>query len=360
MRISPIDVTVEDVVNGYIDNDEEGVVGYGGMLNIRPKYQREFVYDVKKRDAVIETIRNGRPLNVMYWVKSDDGNYEVLDGQQRTISFCRYVAGKFSVKDLYFHNLTDTDKKKILGYKLLVYICEGNDTEKLEWFQVINIANEPLDQQELRNAIYTGAWLTHAKSFFSKTNCAAYNLAKNYLNGSTIRQDYLETALKWKSNGNIEKYMSEHQHDPNANELWTYFRNVIEWVKQTFTVYRKEMKGQNWGELYDKYKDVLVDTNKLEERIAELMLDDEVTNKRGIYPYVFTGEEKLLNIRTFSEAQKRNRYEAQHGVCAKCGKHFELKEMDADHITPWSKGGKTSLDNCQMLCRACNRTKKDY
>ena len=311
MKIELHEITVREVAEKYVDNAEEGVVGYNGKLNIRPKYQREFVYDEKKRNAVMDTIRKDFPLNVMYWVKNEDGTFEVLDGQQRTISFCQYVNGDFSIDNRAFHNLTNTEKEQILNYKLMVYFCEGNDKEKLDWFKIINIAGEKLTDQELRNAVYTGTWLTNAKSIFSKSNCAAYLLSKDYVNGSPIRQEILETALSWISNGEIEKYMSIHQHDPNANELWTYFRNVIEWVQLTFTTYRKEMKGIDWGGLYDEFKGNLFDTEKLEQEIQTLMMDDDVTNKKGIYSYVLTRNEKHLNIRAFTPNQKREAYERQ-------------------------------------------------
>jgi hypothetical protein len=357
MKIDLHEIPIRDVTEKYVDNAEEGVLGYNGRLNIRPKYQREFVYDNKKRDAVIDTINKGFPLNVMYWVKNEDGTFEVLDGQQRTISFCQYVIGDFSVENRAFHNLTNVEQQHILDYKLMIYFCEGNDKEKLDWFKIINIAGEKLTDQELRNAVYTGPWLTHAKSIFSKTNCAAYLLSKDYVNGSPIRQDILETALTWIANGEIEKYMSIHQHDPNANELWTYYRNVIEWVQLTFPNYRKEMKGIHWGGLYDQFHGDTYDTNRLEQEIKNLMIDDDVTNKKGIYSYVLTRNQKFLNIRTFSEAQKRAAYEKQKGICVKCEQHFELKEMEADHITPWHLGGKTLPENCQLLCVNCNRTK---
>ena len=357
MKIELKEILIKDVAKNYVDSAEEGVVGYDGKLNIRPKYQREFVYDEKKRNAVIDTIRKGFPLNVMYWVKNEDGTFEVLDGQQRTISFCQYINGDFSIDNRAFHNLTKTEQDLILNYKLMIYFCEGNDKEKLDWFQIINIAGEKLTDQELRNAVYTGPWLTNAKTHFSKSNCAAYLLAKDYVSGSPIRQEYLETALEWINNGNIEEYMSKNQHKPNANELWTYFRNVIEWVKLTFTTYRKEMKGINWGALYNQFKDVTYDTNKLEKEIQELMIDDDVTNKKGIYIYVLTRNEKHLNIRAFTDNQKRSAYERQQGICKTCGKHFDIKEMEADHITPWHAGGQTNAENCQMLCRECNRRK---
>lgn len=359
MKIKLHEITVREVAEDYIDNAEEGVVGYNGKLNIRPKYQREFVYDEKKRNAVIDTIRKDFPLNVMYWVKNEDGTFEVLDGQQRTISFCQYVKSDFSIDNRAFHNLTETEKDQILDYKLMVYFCEGNDKEKLDWFKIINIAGEKLTDQELRNAIYTGTWLSDAKLKFSKSNCAAYLLSKDFVNGSPIRQEILQTAISWISSGEIEKYMSIHQHDPNANELWTYFRNAIEWVELTFTTYRKEMKGIDWGGLYDKFKGQMLDAAKLEQEIQTLMSDDDVTNRKGIYPYVLTRNEKYLNIRAFSDSQKRVAYEKQKGICSKCGKHFELHEMEADHITPWSKGGKTIPENCQMLCQECNRRKSD-
>lgn len=357
MKIALHEISVRDVAESYVDNDEEGVIGYNGRLNIRPKYQREFVYDEKKRNAVIDTICKDFPLNVIYWVKNEDGTFEVLDGQQRTISFCQYVKGDFSVDNRAFHNLTNTEKEKILNYKLMVYFCEGNDKEKLDWFKIINIAGEKLFDQELRNAVYTGTWLTNAKSIFSKSNCAAYLLSKDYVNGSPIRQEILETALSWISKGEIEKYMSIHQRDPNANELWMYFRNVIEWVKLTFTTYRREMRGIEWGSLYDEFKDKIFDTKKLEKKIQALMMDDDVTSKKGIYAYVLTHNEKHLNIRVFTDSQKRAAYEKQKGICVKCGKHFELSQMEADHITPWHLGGKTTAENCQMLCKDDNRRK---
>lgn len=357
MNIELKSITIREICQNYLDNQENGVTGYNGLLNIRPKYQREFVYDEVKRNAVIDTINKGFPLNVMYWAKNDDGTFEVLDGQQRTISFCQYVNGDFSINNRAFHNLTQIEKDKILNYECMIYFCEGNDLEKLEWFKIINIAGEKLTEQELRNAVYTGSWLTSAKTKFSKTGCAAYSLAKDYINGNPIRQDYLETALSWINNGNIEEYMSIHQHDPNANELWMYFLNVIEWVKNTFTTYRKEMKGINWGELYNEYGSQTFDTIKLEHEIKKLMEDDDVTRKKGVYHYVLTKKEKYLNIRAFTESQKRITYEKQNGICPMCHKHFQFNEMEGDHITPWHLGGKTDIANCQMLCKDCNRRK---
>lgn len=239
----------------------------------------------------------------------------------------------------------------------MVYFCEGSDKDKLDWFKTINIAGEKLFPQELRNAVYTGTWLTDAKRYFSKNNCAAYGLAKDYVSGAVNRQDYLQTAIDWISDGNIVDYMSDHQHDQNANELWLYFQNVITWAKLTFPNYRKEMKGVDWGRLYNRYSKEGFDTEKLEKRIGALMQDEDVAKKSGIYDYVLTGNERSLSIRAFTDNQKREAYERQEGDCPACGKHFALHEMEADHITPWSKGGKTVADNCQMLCISDNRIK---
>lgn len=363
MKIKLKEIFVHELVDGYENNDEEnGVIGYGGKLNIRPKYQREYVYGDKERNKVIETVQKNFPLNVMYWAVNKDGTYEVLDGQQRTISICDYVMGKFSINDEYFHTRQDK-QKQILDYKLMVYLCEGSDSEKLDWFETINIAGLKLSNQELRNAIYTGPWLSDAKRYFSKTGCVAYRIASDYMKGTPNRQEYLEAVLRWISKNEIKKYMSEHQYDSNATELWNYFQNVIEWVKTTFIKLRKkEMNGQEWGFLYNEYKDKVIDPNKIEAEIAQLMQDDEVTNKRGIYQYIFDRNEKYLSLRAFDDKQKREAYEKQKGICPQCtppNNHYELKDMQADHIIPWSKGGKTTAENCQMLCSNCNRRKSN-
>jgi len=356
MKIELHEIPIKDLVKDYVDNQEEGVLGYGGKLNIRPKYQREFVYKDKQRDAVIETVRKDFPLNVMYWVKNGN-NFEVLDGQQRTISICQYVNDEYSINAIAWHNLTNDQKEQILNYKCMIYFCEGNDSEKLAWFKIINIAGEKLTDQELRNAVYTGPWLTDAKRHFSKTGCAAYNLAKDYINGSAIRQEILETALDWISKGQITDYMSKNQQEENANELWQYFLEVINWVKATFRTYRKEMKGIPWGELYNKYGKKKFNISEFEKRIPELMMDDDITKKSGIYPYLITDDEKYLSIRAFTESQKRAAYEKQKGICPNCKDHFEIDEMEGDYITPWIEGGKTLPDNLQMLCKDCNRRK---
>lgn len=363
MNIKLQEIAVRDVVKGYTDSAENGVVGYDGKLNIRPAFQREFIYKDKQRDEVIRTIFKKFPLNVMYWVKGDDGKYELLDGQQRTISICQYVNGDFSIDHRAFHNLSETEREQILSYPLMIYICDGTDKEKLDWFKIINIAGEQLTAQELRNAIYTGEWLTEAKKYFSKNMCPAYQIAGDYLSGSAIRQNYLETAIKWiaaRDGIEIEDYMSIHQHDTNCNELWLYFQSVINWLQATFPEKRKKlMNGLEWGVFYNKYGKNPYDPKTLEKRIVELLDDEDVSNQKGIYEYLLDGNERHLNIRAFSPKMARIAYERQKGICPKCSKHFSIEEMQADHITPWSKGGKTILDNCQMLCADCNRRKSN-
>lgn len=357
MEIKLTQIKVKDLVRDYKDNQELGIVGYGGKLDIRPPYQREFIYNANQREAVIDTVYNGFPLNVMYWGTREDSTFEVIDGQQRTISLCQYVSGEFSYNMRYFGNLQLDEQEKILNYELQVYVCTGTDSEKLKWFKTINIAGEKLTNQELLNAVFAGPWLSDAKRHFSKSNCPAHQIGKDYVSGSPIRQEYLETALDWISEGNIEVYMGKHQKCPNANELWLYYQSVIAWAAATFTKTRKEMKSVDWGMLYNKYKDVPQDSAKLEEEVSRLMKDSDVTAKKGIYPYLLTGNEKYLSIRAFDDNTKREVYERQLGICPCCGKRYEIEEMHADHITPWSKGGRTIADNCQMLCADCNRKK---
>ncbi|TWR26892.1 DUF262 domain-containing protein [Mucilaginibacter achroorhodeus] len=357
MKIELKEVAVKELIRGYEDNNENGVVGFDGKLDIRPPYQREFIYGEKERRAVIDTLQKDFPLNVMYWAVREDGGFEVIDGQQRTLSICQYVNGDFSVEGLGFHNLQNDKQEQILNYKLMVYFCSGTDSEKLEWFKTINIAGKPLFDQELRNAVYSGSWVSDAKRYFSKTGCAAYGLGSDYMNGSPIRQEYLETAIDWISNGDIRGYMSAHQHDSNASALWLYFQSVITWVKSTFTIKRKFMKGVDWGSLYNKYKDVVYDTKAIEAETAKLIADDDVENKKGIYPYILGRDERYLGIRAFSDSMKMKVYERQNGICVKCGKSFKFSEMEGDHITPWHEGGKTIESNLQMLCKDDNRRK---
>lgn len=362
MNIELKEITIRELSNGFEDNAENGVVGYDGKLDIRPPYQREFIYKDKQRDAVINTITKHFPLNVMYWALREDGTFEVIDGQQRTISICQYVNGDFAYQNRYFHNLKNDEKEQILNYKLMVYVCSGNESEKLEWFETINIAGEKLTAQELRNAVYTGSWVSDAKRYFSKTGCVAFNIGSDYLNGSPIRQEYLETAIGWinndDSNDGIKLYMAKHQKDPNATVLWMYFQSVITWVDATFTNKRKKfMKGVAWGFLYNKYKDVVLDTKAIEAETAKLIADDDVDKKSGIYAYILTRDERYLGIRTFSDSVKQKVYEKQGRKCIICKKEFDISEMEGDHITPWHENGKTIEENCQMLCKDDNRRK---
>lgn len=357
MKIELKEITVRELTDDYEDKNEDGVFGYSGKLDIRPPFQREFIYKDKQRDAVINTIIKDFPLNVMYWAVRENGNFEVIDGQQRTISICQFIEGDFAFNDRYFHNLQKDEQEQILNYKLMVYLCSGTDSEKLEWFKTINIAGERLYDQELRNAVYSGPWVTDAKRYFSRTSCPAYGLGKDYMSGIAIRQEYLETVISWISEDKINDYMGKQQNKPEAKELWLYFKKVIDWVQATFPVYRNEMKGISWGTLYNIHKDDDLVSADLESKIAVLMEDEDVTNKKGIYPYVLNKKEKNLNIRAFSNNQKREAYERQKGICPVCKKHFEINGMEGDHITPWREGGKTSAENCQMLCKEDNRRK---
>ncbi len=360
MKIDLHRISIREVVAGYKDSAEEGVVAYSGKLDIRPKYQREFVYKDKQRNAVLETVKQNFPLNVMYWMVREDGGYEVLDGQQRTISIGQFVNGDFSLDERYFHNLLKEEQDQILDYQLMIYFCEGTDKERLDWFRIINIAGEKLTDQEIRNAVYTGPWLSDAKLKFSKTGCVAYHIANDdgpLLSGSPIRQEYLETALSWINEGKIEDYMAKHQHNKNADELWQYFQDVIAWVRKSFPYYRKEMSNVNWGELFNKYKERKLNAVKLEIEVKELMQDEDVTKKSGIYPYILTRQDKYLSIRAFTDKMKREAYERQKAICPFCKKKYDISEMEADHVTPWHEGGKTIAENCQMLCKEDNRTK---
>jgi hypothetical protein len=295
----------------------------------------------------------------MYWATSTNDSFEVIDGQQRTISICQYIHGDFTFNNRFFHNLCLDEQEQIYNYKLMVYVCDGIASEKLQWFKIINIVGEKLSDQELRNAIYAGEWLHDAKKYFSKNGCVAYNIGKGYLTGVPIRQHYLETAIKWISGNKIDSYMAKHQHDSNASALWMYFQSLITWVSVTFTVKRKFMKSVDWGMLYNLYKDKQFDTKQIEIESAKLVADDDVIKKSGIYAYILTRNEKYLSIRAFTPTMKQKVYEAQKGICAICNNHFEISEMEGDHITPWNEGGKTNEENCQMLCKSCNRRKSN-
>ena len=361
MKIALNKVAVRDLVAGYLNSEEEGVVAYSGRLDVRPKYQREFIYKPEQQEAVIDTVTKGYPLNVMYWAVRGDGTYEVIDGQQRTLSVCEYVAGKFAYKFRYFGNLTKDEQDAMLNYELMVYFCEGSESEKLEWFKTINIAGEELTEQELLNAVYAGPWTADLKRYFSRSSGPAYGLGNRYLKGEPIRQDYLATVLKWKSEGAVRDYMALRQHESSAVEEWLYFKGVIAWVETLFTKYRKEMKGLEWGRLYKEFGAKSYNPGELEKSVQALMMDKEVQAKKGIYEYLLSdgARSEKLSLRTFDDDEKRAKYEEQKGVCPDCGGHFEYEEMQGDHIVPWSKGGKTVPENLQMLCRRCNALKSD-
>lgn len=370
MTIKQIEVTVGDIARGYINNEEQGIRGYGGQLDIRPPYQREFIYNESEQQAVISTVLKGYPLNVMYWVRrSEDAEcpYEVMDGQQRTLSLCEYVDGKFAYDFKNFFNQPADIQKLILDYPLTIYLCEGEPSEKLEWFKTINIAGKPLNEQEINNAVYAGPFVTDAKRHFSKSNCGASRLGKDLVNGRPLRQELLKKALEWMAEHETREgkpqsvvgYMAEHQHDPNANNLWTYFQNVLNWTITNFDLkkFKKIMKGLNWALYYDKYHSTTLDTADLASRISKLILDSDVQKQVGIIPYVLTGDERHLDLRGFPEDIKLAVWEKQHHICPSCQKEFDYEFMEGDHITPWREGGRTVIENCQMLCRECNRRK---
>lgn len=385
MQITETKVKVSDLCENYSDNGDGGVFGFDGKLTIRPAFQREFVYKDNQRDAVIETVRKGYPLNVMYWSKVSDTEFEVLDGQQRTISLGQYLNGDYAIKingnDKFFHNLTETEKQQIRNYELTIYIFEGTEEEKLEWFKVINIAGETLTNQELLNANYAGTWLADAKNYFSKRNCVAGQMANGFIKGNPIRQDYLEKALAWIADRNGlpsgGKYMAIHQHDADANDLWLYFQEVISWAKRMFPNMPKKLtECQEWGLLYNQYRNNQYNTNEMHTLANKLLQDEDITKQAGIIPYVLSArtkhDEKLLSIRAFSEQMKRRVYtrqteeaNANHTsncpICAKNGiiTIYEFEDMQGDHIRPWSQGGRTIEENCQMLCQRCNNNKSD-
>ncbi len=304
--------------------------------------------------------------------------YEVLDGQQRIISICRYAQNMFSVKIpaatggyniVNYPNLFDEMQAAFLDYELQVYICDGTEKEKIEWFEIINIAGEKLEKQEIRNAVLHSAWLTDAKSVFSRRNGAANKKYGKYLAGEVIRQKYLETAFRWSADAEgislkdietgLRQYMMNHSAEKNANALWKYFEDVFTWVEKTFGSFDKTMTGVEWGYLYNRHKDDKLDPHAIQKQISTLMADDEVQKKSAIYEYILKGETKILNLRAFAQRDKVTMYTRQKGLCALCGKPFSIDEMHADHIVPWSKGGITDLANGQMLCTVCNISKSN-
>jgi len=371
MDIVRMDIPIQDIVlynkqtmkcDGFVDNEEEGVYGMDGKLDIRPIYQREFIYNDKAQESVIDSAINNFPIGLIYFNKNDIDSYEVLDGQQRLMSICKFISGVYSVEwprhgRVYFHNLEDDQQDLILNYRLDVRSCDGTPSERLSWFKRINIAGMKLTDQELKNATFCGSWVSDAKKYFSKINGPAWQIGSKYLKGSANRQDYLETAISWISNKEIQEYMTQNQHNENAKDLWVYFEKVIEWIESIFTEYRKQMKGVPFGLLYNEYKDKKFDPKEVEIGVKELMKDEDVQTKSGIYSYIFTGDEKQLKIRLFSENQKQEAYERQNGVCPICNEYFKIEEMEGDHIDSWVNGGDTTSENCQMACLKCNREK---
>ncbi len=372
MRIEPKSIKICDIFESYADNGDDGVFAYGGRLAVRPPYQREFVYDSEQAEAVIHTVLKGYPLNVMYWVKTGNERYEVLDGQQRTLSVMQYLKHQFSItlngQKFYWDALPDDQFNTIMSYPFMVYICEGEESEKLEWFRVVNIAGEKLTEQELRNSVYTGEWLSDAKRYFSKRNCAAKGLSEKYITGDPNRQELLEKALKGISEyhgiANITEYMARHKSDADADELWQYFLDVIRWVEKIFPVYYSDMKGLDWCHLYNAYHHRSYNSSVIGAETKRLHEDDDVQRTKGIYEFLLCKDSdpfagRLLNLRAFDKRDKMTAYSRQEGVCPICGGHFAFEDMEGDHIKPWSKGGHTTQDNCQMLCRDCNGKKTD-
>ena len=377
------DITVKAICEGFVYNELEGkgLFGLSGKLTIQPEYQRNYIYaDGKKDVAVIESILKGYPLGLIYFNKVSDNNLEVLDGQQRITSFGRFVTNKFAVKDeygmeQYFSGIAADKQARIWETKLTIYECEGSESEIKQWFRTINIAGVPLNDQELLNAIFSGPFVTLGKEEFSNSQNSNIQKWSAYVSGSANRQEFLECALDWVSKGNISDYMSRHRFDTNITELKTYFNSVLEWVSSVFKDVESEMRGLEWGQLYEKYHKKAYDPAKVSEEVQKLYGDPYVKNRKGIFEYILGGstDTKLLEVRVFDEATKKSIYSIQTADvektsvsnCPLCAighdsnksKIWKLAEMDADHVTAWSKGGSTDTKNCQMLCKTHNRAK---
>lgn len=377
------DITIRDITEGFVYNELEGkgLYGLNGKLTIQPEYQRNYIYNDGIRDvAVIDSILKGYPLGLIYFVEVEDGTYEVLDGQQRITSIGRYVNDHFAIKDSnglpqIFTGIAKNLQKKILDTALTIYICKGTENEIKEWFQTINIAGIPLKKQELLNAIYSGPFVTKAKEKFSNSGNTEVQKWSAYISGDIKRQDYLETALRWASKNDIETYMSSHRHDKDIDHLEKYFNTVINWVSKTFKDVEKSMKGLDWGRLYEDYHKNPYDPNKISNRLQELIADPQVQDEKGIYEFILGGEKDytLLNIRVFDDRVKKIVYKNQTDKARKLGvsncplcaasannnkeRIYKQSEMEADHVTAWSKGGNTDISNCEMLCKTHNRAK---
>ncbi len=372
MKIEQRNIKVRDVFNGYVDKGDDGVFAYNGKLSIRPPYQREYVYEIDQAEAVIQTAIKGYPLNVMYWAKTSDDTFEVMDGQQRTLSVMKFLSHQFAItldgKSYYYDSLPDDKYNALMDYDFMVYVCEGTESEKLAWFETVNIAGVKLSPQELRNISYTGPWLTDAKFHFSKRTCAAKGLSDRYIKGDPNRQELLEKALKgiceYQGLNDITDYMAAHKSDQDADELWQYFQDVINWIEKIFPNYYKDMLGLDWCHLYNKYGKNKYNSSEMGRETDKLHKDKEVQNKKGIYEYLLSKDKdpyagRLLSLRQFDEDDKITVYNQQKGICTVCKQHFKIDEMEGDHIKPWSKGGKTDISNLQMLCKHCNNIKSD-
>ena len=377
------DLTVRDICEGFVYNELEGkgLFGWGGRLTIQPEYQRNYIYNDGKKDvAVVESLAKGYPLGLIYFVKAAPDRYEVLDGQQRITSFGRFATGKLAIKDAngmeqYVDGIAADIRERIMNAPLTIYVCEGEESEIRQWFKTINIAGVPLNEQELLNAIYSGPFVSRAKEVFSNSQNAAIQKWSAYVRGSAARQDFLATALDWVSKGRVEGYMNKHRFDADIRELETYFTSVIDWIESVFAEPRDEMCGLRWGELYERFHKTAYSPAKVAKRVAELLDDDYVSEKRGVFEFVLGGEKdtRLLNVRCFDEKTKKAVYAKQTDKAKKKGisncplcalghdanaaRIWEFKEMDADHVAAWSKGGETSAANCQLLCKTHNRAK---
>lgn len=390
-------LTVKELTRGYVENTSTGErTTMNGLLNITPPYQREFVYEQPRRDAVITTILEGCPLNVIYLAKLDDGRLEVIDGQQRITSICKFVKDGFSIdvtmdidgnKRRTGYTDLQAAQEAFDNYELMAFVCEGDNVAKMKWFRRINIAGVKLTEQELRNANYHGSWVTDAKKYFSRTDGLAMDTVigkqryKDYVDAKTgdksedvksvARQYLLEKVLGWacdaddenrplltkKAKFDIDEYMGKHYRDEDAKALWRYYDDVITWVSRTFPTYRKLMQGVEWGLLYNRFKDV--DKTGLDEKVNEILETEEISNEKYVYEAVLSGNMNLLQARAFPEAERKRKYKEQDGICPICGKKFAFEDMAGDHIVPWSKGGKTVYENLQMLCKGCNAGKSD-
>jgi hypothetical protein len=378
--------TVADICKGFTYNEMEGkgLFGLDGLLTIQPEYQRHYIYNDGKRDvAVIDSLLKGYPIGLIYFNRTIDGRLEVLDGQQRITSFGRFVVGKFAIIDSnnqvqYFNGLPDELQKRILESPLLIYECKGEEKEIKDWFETINIVGIPLKEQERLNAIYSGEFVNAAKRVFSNSRNAEVQKWCHYIKGDIKRQDYLAEALKWVCNSkqiSVDAYMSLHRHDSSIEELENYFRSVIDWVSTTFTMVEQNMCGLEWGRLYETYHNTPYSVDLITDRVRSLQADEYIKCPRNIYEYVLSGEKekRLLEIRIFEESTKRAAYKRQTDFAKKTGisncplcaigdnanktRIYNLSEMDADHVTAWSKGGATSAENCEMLCKTHNRSK---